>query len=115
MSHTCIILHPLHMSQNIQALALQSHAPIGSEILGAGFDDGRGCGSAVGGWVEGDDGEGCGRWEGFFEGGEDGGDEEEDGGKVHGRFGWRESLVIEEGLSVVGLFKCVVCGGRRMA
>jgi hypothetical protein len=52
------------MSQNIQALALQSHALVGLEILGARLDDGRGSGGAVGGRVEGDDGEGCGHWEG---------------------------------------------------
>jgi hypothetical protein len=88
---TCIILHLLCMSQNIQALTLQSHAPIGSEILGAGFDGGRGSGGAVGGWIEGDDGEGCGHWEGFVEGGEDGGGEEEggdEGGEVHGWLDW---------------------------
>jgi hypothetical protein len=84
---TCIILHPLRMSQNIQALALQSHALVGLEILGARLDDGRGSGGAVGGRVEGDDGEGCGHWEGFVEGGKDGGGEEEscgEGCEVHG-------------------------------
>lgn len=77
------------MSYNIQALgALQSHALVGFEILGAGLDEGRGCRGAVGDWVEDDVGEGVGHCEWFVESGEDGGGEEEGGDESSEVHGW---------------------------